>query len=39
MGMPEFTPVETPAAGHQIGAGRASLNQETSFMLLTNPGW
>jgi len=43
MGMPEFTPVETPTAGQQTGqlgqavASRVSLNQETSFRVADEP--
>jgi len=43
MGMPEFTPVETPTAGQQVGqpnqfvASRASLNQETSSRVADEP--
>jgi len=40
---PEFTPVETPTAGHQTGqsgqavASRVSLNQETSSRVADEP--
>jgi len=43
MGMPEFTPVETPTAGHLTGqsdqavASRVSLNQETSSRVADEP--
>ena len=43
IGMPEFTPVETPTAGQQIGqpnqavASRVSLNQETSSHIADEP--
>jgi len=43
MGMPEFTPVETPTAGQQTGqsdqavASRVSLNQETSSRVADEP--
>jgi len=43
VGMPEFTPVETPTAGQQTGrpnqavASRVSLNQETSFHIADEP--
>jgi len=43
VGMPEFTPVETPTAGQQTGqpnqavASRVSLNQETSSHIADEP--
>jgi len=37
MGMPEVTPVETPTAGHHIGASCVSLNQEISFHAADEP--
>jgi len=43
VGMPEFTPVDTPTAGQQAGqpnqavASRVSLNQETSSHIADEP--
>jgi putative transposase len=37
LGMPEFTPVEIPTVGRQLGASRVSLKQETSSYIADEP--